>query len=219
MKKKNNFSFNNKNVVFILKSFALGGAEKQALYLANYLKNHKNCNIYIYAIIDRSTDLFLSEIEKYGLKNIYLVNNPLSAAGKYKYIKRRIKILKFGFNLRKHKPDIIIPYLNPPSIIAALCRKISGTKYAFWHHRGEDYYRNDKLESIASQKIPFFIANSIGGCKELNLKFKRKIEKFKYLPNFSTIQTVNIKKEIQDLNKILYFTKTGYRKKYFIINK
>ena len=33
------FDFQNKNVVFLLKSFELGGAEKQALFFANYLKN------------------------------------------------------------------------------------------------------------------------------------------------------------------------------------
>jgi hypothetical protein len=119
----------NKNIVIIIKSFVLGGAEKQALFLANHLEKNLKCNVYIYSIIPKSTQLFYDEIKKYNLKNIYQVSNPLSASGRFKYIKRRIKIGLFGLKLRQHKPDIIIPYLNPPSIIASLSYKISGSGY------------------------------------------------------------------------------------------
>lgn len=197
---KTKFSFEKRNVVILLKSFVLGGAEKQALYLANYLEKEKGCNVYIYSIIPRNTELFFSEVERYGLKNICLVDNPLSASNRYKYLTRRLKILKFGLMLRKHKPDIIIPYLNPPSIIAALCRRISGAKYTFWHHRGPDYFRNDRLEYVASQKIPFFVANSEGGRKEHISKFHREERLFHFLPNFSTISELNEKRTIIELN-------------------
>lgn len=191
-----------KNIVIILKSFVLGGAEKQALFLANYLKKNNGCNIYIYSIIPKETDLFYKEINKYGLNNLYKVNNPLSASGKFKYLKRRVKIFLFGLKLRKHKPDLIIPYLNPPSIIASLCYKIAGAKITFWHHRGPDYYRQDLIEKKAANKVPFFIANSESGRKELNSFFNRSDVFFKFLSNFSTTKSIRKIKAIEDLNLI-----------------
>jgi len=196
-------NFHSKNIIFILKSFVLGGAEKQALYLAQYLQNKRNCKVYIYAYIKSpNAVLFYKECEKYNLKNLCVVNNPLSASGRFKYLKRRIKIALFGLKLRKHKPDIIIPYLNPPSIIASLCYKIAGAKTTFWHHRGPDYYRKDKLESLAVKKCPLFIANSPDGKNEL-LEVLNPSQKLTYFtPNFSTIEKINHKKNIAKLNKI-----------------
>ena len=57
------FNFKNKNVVILLKSFVLGGAEKQALFLASYLEKNLKCNVYIYSIIPKSTQLFYDEIK------------------------------------------------------------------------------------------------------------------------------------------------------------
>ncbi|KGL63231.1 glycosyltransferase, GT4 family [Polaribacter sp. Hel1_85] len=182
--------FQNKKIIFLLKSFTLGGAEKQALNFAAYLQNELNCSIFIYSYIKTNeSKLFYEECEKLGLNNLRLEKNPLSASGNFKYIKRRIKIFLLGIKLRKHNPDIIIPYLNPPSIIAVLCYKISGAKITFWHHRGADYYRGDYIEKIAVKKTPFFLANSIEGKKELESKFK--IKKGYFLPNFSTVNKIN----------------------------
>lgn len=189
MKKLTNFNFNNKNIIILLKSFVLGGAEKQALFLANYLQNNLDCNVFIYSYIKaENSELFYEECRKYQLKNLLVVKNPLSAAGRFKYIKRRVKLFLLGLQFRKHKPDIIIPYLNPPSIIAALTYKIAGATKTFWHHRGVDYYRNDKLERNAVKNMPLFIANSKSGIEELkeNL-YLNSSKKLFFLPNFNTI--------------------------------
>ena len=193
----------NKNIVIILKSFVFGGAEKQALFLANHLQNELACNVYIYSYIrtDNSKQ-FYSECKNYNLNNIYIVSNPLSASGNFKYLKRRIKIAVFGLKLRKHKPDIIIPYLNPPSIIANLCYKFSGAKKTFWHHRGADYYRDDKLEQKAFDSCPMFIANSFDGLNELKGKSKLKTNNFVALSNFSTINKTFKSDNLRSLFKI-----------------
>ncbi|MFY0631070.1 MAG: glycosyltransferase family 4 protein [Flavobacteriaceae bacterium] len=179
----------NKNIVFLLKSFALGGAERQALSLAGYLQNEKNCSVYIYSYLtSTSTELFYAECEKYNLNNLFVVKNPLSAAGKFKYIKRRIKIALFALKLRKHKPSVIIPYLNPPSIITNLCYKLSGAKTTFWHHRGVDYYRGDLIEQKAIANTKVFITNSINGKEELEQRLNVRPEKVFTIPNFSIIK-------------------------------
>ena len=197
------FNFQSKNIIILFKSFVLGGAEKQGLFLANYLQNKKDCKVFIYSYLkSTNSKLFYQECEKYQLKNLFIVSNPLSAAGSLKYLKRRTKIALFGLKLRKHNPDIIIPYLNPPSIIAALYFKIAGAKITFWHHRGADYFRNNKLEKVAAQKVPFLIANSPDGKQELLKVLKTPIQKTYFLPNFSTIKSINPNKNIEVLNQV-----------------
>lgn len=199
---KNNFHFENKNVIILLKSFALGGAEKQALFLANYLQEKLKCNVFVYSFIkSENSKLFDNLCDDLKIKSLFIENNPLSASGRFKYLKRRIKIFLFGLKLKKHHPDIIIPYLNPSSIIASLCYKVAGAKYTFWHHRGPDYFRYDKLEKKAVKKTPIFIANSKDGEQELMEKFKLTNSHY-FLPNFSTVKKVNKNKKLEKLNFI-----------------
>lgn len=199
----NKFNFEDKNVIILLKSFALGGAEKQALYFAKYLQDKLSCNVFVYSYIkSKNSKLFFETCEKLEIKNLFIEKNPLSASGKFKYLKRRIKIIFFGLKLRKHKPDIIIPYLNPSSIIATLCYKISGAKITFWHHRGPDYYRGDLLEKVAVKKSPLFIANSLDGKIELEEKLNFNKNKSHFLANFSTIRHLNNNKNIDNLKLI-----------------
>lgn len=187
------FELHNKSVVFLLKSFVLGGAEKQALFLAGYLQNERGCDVYIYSYIQsNTTELFYAECEKYELKNLYIEANPLSASGKFKYLKRRIKLHLFGKKLRKHQPDIIIPYLNPPSIIANICYKTSGAKKTFWHHRGVDYYRDDAIEKLAAKRAQYFITNSKNGAEELKNELENQNKSTHTLANFSTIESINL---------------------------
>ena len=95
--------FEHKNIIILLKSFILGGAERQALALASHLKEQYDCTIYIYAIIKtKDPSFFLEECERLNLKNTIQVENPLSASGRFKFYKRRIKIFLFGLQLRKH---------------------------------------------------------------------------------------------------------------------
>ena len=170
----------------------LGGAEKQALYLAGELQNRRNCQVFIYSYIPSKTrSLFDAECRKYQLKNLYLEENPLSASGSFKYIKRRIKLFLFGRKLRKHSPDIIIPYLNPPAIIANICYKVAGAKKTFWHHRGVDYYRKDAIEKLASKRAKFFVANSRNGAEELKKELRLQRKTPHSLANFTTIEKVN----------------------------
>lgn len=197
------FSWHNKSVVILLKSFVLSGAEKQALFFAGHLQNKFNCKVYIYSYLqaNANSDLFHEECERQGLKSLFVVPNPFSTGGKMKYWKKRVKIALFGFKLRKHKPDIIIPYLNPPSIIAALCYRIAGAKVTFWHHRGPDYYRNDRIESAAVKRTKLFIANSDGGKEELEEVLGAKKERTYSVPNFLTMPLYNKELENKSLSK------------------
>ncbi|MDO5981660.1 glycosyltransferase family 4 protein [Flavivirga spongiicola] len=199
------FSFTNSNVIIILKSPQLGGAERQALTLAGYLQNSLKCNVFIYTYLKaKASPQFIEFYKKHNLKNIFTVNNPLVAGSKYKYLKIRLKLMLFALKLRKHRPDIIIPYLNSPSLIAAYCKKISGAKVTFWNNRGSEVYRKDKLEKLAVLKTKFFTINSFEAITDIENNFKVSKEKIHFTPNFLTISTKKVvKSKIEESKELI----------------
>lgn len=188
------FYFENKNVIFLLNSPELGGAEKQALTLAGYLQNSCSCTVTIYSVINRPQSKTFDELLKmYELKNFYTVKNPLVASRGLKKMKVRLKLLRFALMLRKHRADILIPYLNKPSIIAYYSQKISGAKLTFWNNRGKEFYRNDYLENYAAKRSRFFLVNSPDSIIDLNHHLDISNEKIFFIPNFLAVNATRCK--------------------------
>ena len=182
------FSFKDKNIIVLLKSAKLGGAERQALALSGYLQDNLHCNVFIYTFSrDELSPQFMDYCNQLGLKNVEKTSNPLNSSNGFKYLKRRLKLFSFALKLRKHKPDVIIPYLNNPSVIAALIRKMSGAKFAFWNNRGFESFRGDKLEQKAVAKTKLFVVNSPDSVLDIEQHLKVPLSKIHFIPNFSTI--------------------------------
>ena len=167
-----NFSFQNKTVVFIIKVCSLAGAERQALGLAAYLKEKYNCKIHFVAT---HSNLQTEEFKKFallcGVEKFEYYGVPSLAIRKgfsYMNLKKTLRALKYLYivksNIKKMKPDVIIPYMNFASKLSALIYKDVGAKYTFWHELGEsDNYYYDELEKKAVKQIPFFCANAKDG--------------------------------------------------------
>lgn len=182
------FSFKNSNVIFLLKSPELGGAERQALTLAGFLQNSLKCNVTVYTYLKQEASVqFVEFCKEHKLKNVFSFENPLVTGSKFKYLKIRLKLILVALKLRKHKPDIIIPYLNSPSLIAAYCRGISGAKVTFWNNRGKETYRKDKLERNAVLKTKFFLVNSLESINDIQTHFKTPEDRIHFAPNFITL--------------------------------
>lgn len=182
------FSFKNSNVIILLKSPQLGGAERQAITLAGYLQNNLNCKVFIYSYLKyKPSAQFVEFCKEQKITNIFTVDNPLVTGSKFKYIKVRIKLIFFALKLRKHKPDILIPYLNGPSMIAAYCKNFSGAKVTFWNCRGHEVYRKDKLEKQAVLKTTFFVVNSMDSIPDLENNFNISKKKIHFISNFLTL--------------------------------
>ncbi len=89
----------------------------------------------------------------------------------------QVKVLfKYIFFLRKLKPDILIPYTDPINVITNLIWRFTGAKKClFTMRRG---YREVEPMSFYEKILRFFspvyVANSIHGARELEIKFKLK---------------------------------------------
>ena len=71
------FIFHNKNVVLLIKVSVLGGAERQALGLAAYLKSNYNCNV---SLVATHSNIPTPEFKVFANKPATLSNEDISLA-------------------------------------------------------------------------------------------------------------------------------------------
>lgn len=198
------FDFTSKNVVLLLKVAVLGGAERQALGMADYLINKCNCNVQIIAThSNEQTDEFREFATQCGINNIHFFGTPsLTIFNEFSIIniKKAYRATRYLNRMKKEvskmKPDIIIPFLNTPSKIATLIYKKVGAQITFWHQLGLDTYIHDSLEKEAIRKTPFFIANSDNGLEEFRTKYNVSKEKLYCLPQYVSIKKIILDKPL-----------------------
>ena len=166
------FSFQDKTVVFIINVCALAGAERQALGLAGFLKERFNCKIHFIAVHSNMQTEEFKKFAKYcGIDKIENYGVPALSIKKdfsFKNLKKAIRAIKYlnkvKSEVKKMKPDVIIPYMNSASKLANLIYKDVGAKYTFWHELGESGNLHfDLLEKKAIKQTPFFCANANDG--------------------------------------------------------
>lgn len=204
------FNFQNKTVVLMIKVAMLGGAERQALGLANFLIKNYNCKVHLITThSNQPTKEFHEFALACGIDVIHYFGEPsLTVRKEFSILnlKRTIRALKYTRKMKKEvakfKPDIIIPFLNTPSKIAALIYKSVGAQFTFWHQLGLDNYTYDLLEQKAVNQTPFIIANAENGLEVFRNHYKVSKEKLFVLPQY-----VSIKKII--LDAVLLKTKFG----------
>lgn len=223
------FEFFNKNVTIIIKVAVLGGAERQALGMADYLIKKFNCkvtlvtshsNISTIEFRDFANKCGIYEIHFFGTPSLF-ITNEISIKSFKKRIRALLYINKMKREVSKFKPDIIIPFLNSPSKIAALIYKKTGAKTTFWHQLGLDSYLFDSLENKAINQTPFFIANAPDGLLTFNDKYKIDENKLYYLPQYVSLKKIEfdnlaIRKELNiDENTLIIGMIAHYREEKF----
>ncbi|UOX34027.1 glycosyltransferase family 4 protein [Flavobacterium sediminilitoris] len=197
------FSFENKTVVLMIKVAMLGGAERQALGLADYLSRKFNCNIYLVAThSNKPTKEFKDFAESCGVDKVYYFGEPsLTIRNEFSIfnLKKAIRAIKYIYKIKNEvkifKPDVIIPFLNTPSKIAALIYKSVNAKVTFWHQLGLDNYTYDWLEKKAIKNVPFIIANAENGLKVFKEYYNIPKEKLFVLPQYVSISKISIDTE------------------------
>ncbi len=196
------FIFNDKSVVLLIKVAVLGGAERQALGLSKYLISQYNCKVALVAthsnIPTYEFQLFAKEcgiekIEYFGIPSL-TIRNKFSIINFKKTLRAVNYLFKMKRGISKLKPDIIIPFLNTPSKIAALIYKSTGAKITFWHQLGLDNYTYDILEKKAINKVPFIIANADNGLEVFVKKYKVPAKKLFVLPQYVSIKKAELDK-------------------------
>jgi glycosyltransferase involved in cell wall biosynthesis len=170
-------SLNGKRVIFVLFSFELGGAERQALYLARYLQDVCKAQVEVWAFCNPGR---LIEIcVEFGIKWRLI---PL----KLNFDKRQIIInsIELWVALRKAHPDILLPYLTPANIYCGLIWRFTGAKVCIWNQRSAGVERVDAyFEKIALNNVTTIISNSKQGADYLSHSFNIDQRRIHVIPN------------------------------------
>jgi glycosyltransferase involved in cell wall biosynthesis len=145
-----------KRVLFMLCGFELGGAERQALYLAKHLKS-LGCDVRVWGHHHhrRGPERVISICEELGIPcSEYKFRWP---CGKIALVKGALRLLR---GLYRERPDIIIPYLPWPSVGCGLVWRWSPARVCIWGQRNCGDLRGDAVERFAYRRASAVICNA-----------------------------------------------------------
>lgn len=146
---------NKKRIIIVLGSLELGGSEKQALLLANYLIKEKKADVRVWGLNaeGRASDLCSEWNIPWKISPFHVDSNPITNLR---------SLIRFVFELRKERPDVILSYTWLPNILCGLTWKFSGAKLFIWNQRDEGLELVPKraYHRLAARLTGFFISNS-----------------------------------------------------------
>jgi glycosyltransferase involved in cell wall biosynthesis len=151
-------TFKNQHFLFVVNTYkAFGGAERQALILASYIKEHISEHVSFLAFEDG--EHFRRLLEDAGIPVYFF---PFKHhAPKHKKLGQYWQLVRF---LKPLKPDVLIPYVAESNKIVAQIWKHTGAQFAFWNQREE----GRKLYGTVHEKkliraVPAVVSNSFEG--------------------------------------------------------
>lgn len=151
-------SLKNFNFIFVVNNFeTFGGAERQSMVLAQYIRENVTPNVSFIAFQDGNG--FKTLLQHHGYNTYYFPFNH--KASKLKKVLQYWKLIQF---IKTLKPDILIPYVAESNKIVAQIWKYTGAKFAFWNQReeGRNLY-GTTLEKKLINKVSAIVSNSFEG--------------------------------------------------------
>jgi glycosyltransferase involved in cell wall biosynthesis len=140
--------------IFLLSSLDLGGAERQAIHLARFLKQILNAEVEVWGYGVPGSAVNLCDRSAIGWRSIA---NPLQG----NMLTKARGLTRFVQQLRQARPDVLMPYTMAPNILTALTWRLAGTRLCVWNQRDEGRGRVRRLvEQFAVRQVPLFISNS-----------------------------------------------------------
>ncbi|WP_157962218.1 glycosyltransferase family 4 protein [Winogradskyella aurantiaca] len=148
----------NLRYIFVVNTVGpFGGAERQALILADYLKTNVSRHVKFLALEDGQE--FRQKLESKGIEIIVFPFKHHS--GKLKKVFNYYRLIKL---LKKEKPDVLIPYVAESNKVVAQIWSFSGARFAFWNQReeGRNLYGTSHEKNLIN-KVPSIVSNSFEG--------------------------------------------------------
>jgi glycosyltransferase involved in cell wall biosynthesis len=180
-----------KNILIVIPSLTLGGAEKQAL---NYALSIAGINKYNPVIIGlgREGEL-IPFLNQYNIKHSSFLSPFITQGNRYT---KMLFFVKLVFFIKKHKPYKIISFTYWPNLLMGVIWRFTGANSFYWNQRSVDSsIQISILEKIAIKLKPKYIANSkacadfISQRHKINLKEIKIIYNVLEMPVLSTFKT------------------------------
>ena len=177
MSKVSDSLLNGKKVVFVITVLDMGGAQKQALFLANYLRERHDCQVSFVGLA-KNTDAFTTLLEDHDIPWKLTAISWMNSWRHYPLF------LRFIRDLRAEKPHILLSYCFIANILTGLFWRLTGSTSYFWGQRDEGLvsYLLD-FGRLTVLGVPHFIANGDGAKRYLMNKFNVAPAKISVIPN------------------------------------
>lgn len=163
--------------LFVLEALEIGGAERQALHLAEYLRAQHGAYVEFWGF-DKPGKL--SEICQ--SKSIpWRVIPYVDTSSRFRHL---LGVLGFIRELRKGRFDVLVPYTTTPNLYCGISWRFSGARLCVWNQR--DLFplqTGNPLVRIAPRCVPHFIANSLPVATFLKEHLKIPPTKIHTIPN------------------------------------
>ncbi len=166
-----------RRVVFVLGSFELGGAERQAILLARELGRRHGADVEVWGFPPVGAAARWCEAQGVRWREL-----PLRWRGPWW---RRLAFLgRFAAAVRRARVDLLVPYTITPNVVCGLTWRWAGARACVWNQRDEGIQREPAaLERRAVRATPYFVANSDGGRQFLAQTFGLDPERVEVVPN------------------------------------
>ena len=164
MTEKEILRFKNTRFLYVVNTLSgFGGAERQALLLASYIKANVSKHVAFIAFHEGVTRTYKCILEKEGFEVYYFPFNH--HASKLKKLRQYFKLVQF---VKKLSPDVLLPYVAESNKIVAQIWKYTGAKFAFWNQReeGRKLY-GTPLEQKLIRGVSAIVSNSFEGADAL----------------------------------------------------
>ena len=163
---------NGRRVIFVLGNLELGGAERQALILAQHLSQQERALLEVWGF--NKSGPVADICEEHGIR--WRVE-PVNA-------NRLQSIQRFAWVLRAAKPDVLLPYTWLPNVVCGFVWKWTGARLCVWNQRDEGLFvPQTTWERWAVQRTPRFISNSHAGARFLIERLRVDPEKVHVVQN------------------------------------
>ena len=152
--------------IFIFDTLELGGAERQGVLLATYLRDHCDVDVVVYGLTGAPGRL-AQLCDERGIRwravdlawRSDLVGAPANA----------LALHRLALALRAEHPDLILPYTFFSNVIAGLVWRRTGARACVWNQRDAGFYLEGfhPWRSAATRLVSGFVANSQAGADAL----------------------------------------------------
>lgn len=200
------------NILIVLPSLTLGGAEKQALsYACSLMRLGFNPVI---LGLGREGEM----IQELNALKIDYKTYPFSTFFYSKKLKQLYFLIKFIFFVRSLNCKIAISFTYWPNVIFKLIYKFSGVKKMYWNQRSVD----DQLSPVFWERISkninvHYIANSITSASSISNRHSISLEKIKVIYNVMEFSSTNIRKQNKDTIDIIMVANFYEEKDHFTL--
>ena len=140
-------------VLLVFPSPELGGAERQGMHLARYLKR-RGCEVHVW-----------STLPGHGRVVEECVADDIPwAAHRFLWPCRKSSLVRDGWRLilalRQLRPDVILSYTTSPNVGCGLFWRFSRAKVCIWGQRSTNDLRGDIIERLSYRSVRAVICNA-----------------------------------------------------------